>query len=154
MTLPVAIPGRAEYALEHLMLDVNGTLTDRGVLLDGVGARIDRLRPAVTVHLVSADTFGTVEEIATGLGVSFARARSGADKLRRLQALGAERCAVVGNGANDELVLAAAALGIVVIGPEGASARALMVADVVCASVLDALDLLLSPMALAATLRP
>jgi soluble P-type ATPase len=61
---------------------------------------------------------------------------------------------VVGDGANDELVLAAAALGIVVIGPEGASARALMVADVVCASVLDALDLLLSPMALAATLRP
>ena len=61
---------------------------------------------------------------------------------------------VIGNGANDALVLEAAALGIVVLGPEGASSRALRAADIVCSAVTDALDLLLDPTALAATLRP
>jgi soluble P-type ATPase len=30
--LRVAVPGAAELRLEHLVLDVNGTLTDRGRL--------------------------------------------------------------------------------------------------------------------------
>ena len=44
--------------------------------------------------------------------------------------------------------------GSPVIGPEGASAAALQAADVVCFSAADALDLLLEPTALSATLRP
>ena len=51
------------------------------------------------------------------------------------------------------VVLEAAALGLAVLGPEGASAAALRSADVVCASAADALDLLLDPKALSATLR-
>jgi soluble P-type ATPase len=50
-------------------------------------------------------------------------------------------------------MLAAAALGIAVLGPEGASSTALRAADVVCPSILHALDLLLDDRALAATLR-
>ena len=82
------------------------------------------------------------------------RARSGEDKLRQLDQLGRERCAVIGNGANDVLVLESCALGFAVIGPEGASAAALRAADVVCSCAVDALDLLLEPTALSATLRP
>ena len=44
MTLSVPIPGRAELGLDHLLLDVNGTLTNRGVLIDGVEDRLERLR--------------------------------------------------------------------------------------------------------------
>jgi soluble P-type ATPase len=51
-------------------------------------------------------------------------------------------------------MLRAATLGIAVIGPEGAAGPTLVAADVVCRSVLDALDLLLDERALAATLRP
>jgi soluble P-type ATPase len=40
MTLSVSIPGRGDLRLEHLLLDVNGTLTNRGVLLEGVEARL------------------------------------------------------------------------------------------------------------------
>jgi soluble P-type ATPase len=74
--------------------------------------------------------------------------------VKTLDALGRDRCAVIGNGANDVLALEAAAIGFAVLGPEGASAAALRVADIVCASAADALDLLLDPEALAATLRP
>lgn len=60
---------------------------------------------------------------------------------------------MIGNGANDMLALLAAELGIAVIGREGLSVLALRSADVVCASIADALDLLLEPDALVATLR-
>ena len=71
-----------------------------------------------------------------------------------LDELGRHRCVVIGNGANDVLVLEAAALSFAVLGPEGASAAALRSSDVVCASATDALDLLFDPKALSATLRP
>ena len=154
MTLFVSIPGLPDLSLEHLLVDVNGTLTNRGELLDGVEARLGRLSNALDIRLVSADTFGTLDTIAARMNVSGVRASTGEDKLRLLDELGRERCAVIGNGSNDALVLAAAALGFAIIGPEGASATALRSADVVCASAADALDLLLDPRALSATLRP
>jgi soluble P-type ATPase len=154
VTLSVSIPGLAELALEHLLLDVNGTLTNRGELLDGVEARLGRLRDALDIRLVSADTFGTLDTIAARIDVGAVRASTGEDKLRLLDQLGRDRCAVIGNGSNDALVLEAAAVGFAVIGPEGASAAALRAADIVCASAMDALDLLLDPKALSATLRP
>jgi P-type E1-E2 ATPase len=154
MTLCVSIPGRADLRLEHLLLDVNGTLTNRGVLLDSVEAGLGRLSDALDIRLVSADTFGTLDAIAERLKVGAVRASRGEDKVRVLDELGRERCAVIGNGANDVPALEAAALGFAVLGPEGASAAALRSADVVCASVVEALDLLLDPRALTATLRP
>jgi P-type E1-E2 ATPase len=154
VTLALGVPGLPALRLEHLLLDVNGTLTDRGTPLDGVEARVARLADQLEVRLVSADTFGTLDEVAEALGVESVRAATGEDKLRLLDQLGRERCAAIGNGANDTLALAAAAVGIAVLGPEGASASALAAADVVCPSVLDALDLLLDPRALSATLRP
>jgi soluble P-type ATPase len=51
-------------------------------------------------------------------------------------------------------MLREAALGIAVIGPEGAAATAIAAADVVCRSIGEALELLLDDQALAATLRP
>jgi len=154
MTLSVSIPGLPALHLDHLLLDVNGTMTSRGALISDLADRIDRISETLEIRLVSADTFGTLDTVARLLHVSAVRATTGADKLRVLDGLGRGRCAVIGNGANDMLVLEAAALGIAVLGPEGASAAALRCADVVCVSAADALGLLLDPKALSATLRP
>ena len=59
----------------------------------------------------------------------------------------------VGNGRNDRLMLKEAALGIAVLQAEGAAAEALLAADVVAPDILAALDLLLAPEGLIATLR-
>jgi soluble P-type ATPase len=59
----------------------------------------------------------------------------------------------VGNGFDDHLMLHSAALGIAVILGEGAASKTLFEADVVCTSIASALDLLLFPQRLAATLR-
>jgi soluble P-type ATPase len=139
MTLAILIPGGEDLRLNHLMLDVNGTLTNRGMLLEGVTAAVAKLLPSLDIHLVSADTFGTLDSIADLLRATGVRAGSGDDKLRKIDELGPRQTA--------------AALGIVVIGPEGASSQAIRAADVVCLSILDALNLLLEPRALVATLR-
>jgi P-type E1-E2 ATPase len=154
VTLVVEIPGGRRLELDHLVLDVNGTLSDRGALLGGVLERIDRLREVVELHLVSGDTFGTLDALAAELDLPASQVATGKDKLEVVERLGRERCAVVGNGTNDALVLEAAALGIAVVGPEGASGAAVRSADVLCRTVLEALDLLLDPRALRATLRP
>jgi soluble P-type ATPase len=154
VTLVVDIPGGRRLELDHLVLDVNGTLSDRGALLGGILERVDRLRDLLELHLVSGDTFGTLDELAVKLDIPASRVATGEDKLEVLERLGRERCAVVGNGTNDALVLEAAALGIAVVGPEGASGAAVRSAEVLCRSVLEALDLLLDPRALGATLRP
>ena len=65
---------------------------------------------------MSADTLGTLDSIADLLRATGVRAASGDDKLRTLDKLGPQQTAVIGNGANDVLVLEAAALGITVIG--------------------------------------
>jgi len=153
VTFSLDIPGRPPLALEHLLLDQNGTLTNRGALIDGVAERLARLRGRLALHVLSADTFGTLDELARQLGVESHRISTGADKRAFLHALGPRRCAAIGNGNNDVAMLDAAAVGIAVIGPEGASAAAVAAADVVCGSVLDALELLLDERVLIATLR-
>ncbi len=135
------------------MLDVNGTLTDHGALIDGVAERLARVAEILEVHLLSADTFGTLGDVARTLGVEPTRSTSGVDKRHLVEELDPGSCAAVGNGANDALMLEAAALGIAVLGPEGAAGSALQAADVVCGSILFALELLLDERALLATLR-
>lgn len=153
MTLRYEIPGSRAIELQHLLLDINGTLTDRGELLPGVGERLGRLRADVEIHLLSADTFGTLEQLGKELGVETRRISTGPDKAAAGADLGTEDCAAIGNGRNDVEMLQAVRLGIAVVGPEGTSSEALRAADVVCDSILSALDLLLDPLALAATLR-
>ena len=75
------------------------------------------------------------------------------DKLAIVQELGADSVVAIGNGSNDALVLKASAVGICVIGPEGASRAALEAADVVVPSIQAALKLLAEPRRLMATLR-
>jgi len=67
--------------------------------------------------------------------------------------LGKEKCVAIGNGANDVLMLKQSAIGICVIGKEGASSEAVQHSDIVVYDINDALDLLLNPKRIIATLR-
>lgn len=154
--ITIPIPGGDDLRIEWVVLDVNGTLALDGKLLRGVPARIARLREQVGVKLLTADTRGRLDEVARALGVQGLRLEGdavGEQKRAHVERLGAARVAAIGNGMNDVGMLAAAALGIVVLGPEGAAGTALRVADVVVINIIDALDLLLEPLRLVATLR-
>jgi P-type E1-E2 ATPase len=154
MGIALDIPGGQRLDVEHLVLDVNGTLTQRGVAISGILERLAKVGARLEVHVLSADTFGTLGSVAEELGVRARTVATGDEKARYVAELGAERCVAIGNGVNDVAMLDAAALGIAVVGPEGAAGAAVRAADVVCGSILAALDLLLDERALVATLRP
>lgn len=155
--ITVDVPGWKRLELRWLVLDVNGTLTLDGGLLPGVPKRIGELRSRLGIELLSADTHGTLERVGAALDVRWTRLRAGEpdapQKAEFVRELGAERVAAVGNGANDVEMLRTAGLGVALLGHEGLSSAALVAGDVVAGSVEEALDLLLHPTRLVATLR-
>jgi len=152
----IEIPGFGTLRLEHLVLDYNGTIAVDGKLLRGVRSRLLMLAKVLDVHVVTADTFGRVKteirSMKCRLAILAPRGQARA-KLAYVRKLGASRAVCIGNGRNDRLMLKAAALGIAVVQEEGAAAEAVRAADVVVSDARDALDLLLEPRRLVATLR-
>ncbi|MCG9967392.1 HAD hydrolase family protein [Pelotomaculum terephthalicicum JT] len=155
--IELTLPGRnLVLELHHLMLDLNGTLTVDGQLIPGVKERIKNLKDKLDVHLLTADTLGRGAEAAAELGTKLNRVdadRGNQDKKEYLLKLGKENTVAVGNGYNDVHMLEEAVLGIAVIGKEGCSVEAVRRADIVVNDINDALDLLLRPKRLIATLR-
>ena len=150
------VPGFGALQLEHLVLDYNGTLAVDGRLLPSVRPRLRALARQLELHVVTADTFGSVRRVLKGMPcriVVLGPVRQGAAKARYVRALGAARTACIGNGRNDAAMLRGARLGIALVQREGAATAALRAADVAAASIADALDLLLHPLRLKATLR-
>lgn len=160
----LAIPGRSDLVLHHLVSDLNGTLALDGALVAGVAERMARIRAMLGIHILTAGTHGGLERAQTELAEACAaagaptprweRVVTGADKARYVAALGAAEVVALGNGANDALMFGIAGLSIAVLGREGAHGSAVSSAQIVTTSPLDALDLLLHPQRLVATLRP
>ncbi len=154
--LAIDIPGVGLLELEHLVLDLNGTIACGGEVVEGVADALASLGGTLRVLVVTADTHGTAERITRDLGVEvrvIARGAEAEAKLDLVDELGADGCAFVGNGSNDALALRAAAVGVAVIGGEGAARRAVDASDVVVTSIADALALFTEPSRLSATLR-
>jgi P-type E1-E2 ATPase len=149
----IDVPGGDSLRLEHLVLDLNGTLSNRGELIPGVAEGVERLAADLHVHLLTADTLGTGEALGRRLGLAITRIETGDDKAAFVARLGGESTAAIGNGRNDVAMLRAARLGIAIIGPEGAATEAIVASKVVCRSITEALDLLLDDRLLIATLR-
>ncbi len=154
--LEVKVPGHKTLNLTHLILDYNGTVACDGQILDGVHERLETLARSLEIHILTADTFGSVRRALTEMPcrLSVIPLENQAEaKLHYIQQLSANHCVCVGNGRNDRLMLQAAALGIAVLQTEGAAVEAMLAAAVVATNILDALDLLLHPLRLTATLR-
>lgn len=154
--MKIDIPGRAPLLLEDLVLDFNGTLACDGILCNGVRERLDALAGQLRIHVVTGDTFGhaaaQLEGVPCTLNVLPSAGQLEA-KRAYVDALGAERAVCIGNGFNDRLMLEAAGLSIAILQDEGVATGTLLAADIVVKRVVDALDLLLKPLRLVATLR-
>ncbi|MDD3364854.1 MAG: ATPase P [Syntrophomonas sp.] len=153
----LSLPGREiNLELKNLVLDLNGTLTLDGILVEGVASRVGLLKKELEIYLLTSDTLGCGAVVAEELGISIfkvGKEQGGQDKLDFLNTVGTEETIVIGNGFNDRLVLEHAALSIAVIGGEGCCVQALEKADIVVKDILDALDLLIKPLRIVATLR-
>ncbi len=155
--IEIEVPNWKKLRLEHLALDINGTLTLDGELIQGVDERIWKLAEQLHIVLLSADTLGKANIVAERLGVELHlldKQQSGAEqKAIYVSNLGAHNVVAIGNGANDGAMLFMAGLGIAVLGPEGLANEAMENADIVARDITTALDLLLHPNRLIASLR-
>lgn len=153
--LVIEPPGRKPLRISHLLLDYNGTIAEDGLLLQGVASRLEALCKTLDISVITADTHGTAAGRCADLPVEvkvFPTVEVGRIKAEEAGRLGGG-VACIGNGFNDILMSDACALSICVIGREGCCGALLSHADVVVTSITDALDLLLKPDRLRATLR-
>jgi len=154
--IQAVIPGCGIMNLEVLVLDYNGTLALDGQMFESVKDHLKRLSPFLEIHILTADTYGTVVQQCEGLPVQvnvLVSTEHVKEKGDYVLKFGTREVVAIGNGANDQLMLQYARLGIAVIGFEGASTQALLSADLLVHKIEDAFGLLLETKRLKATLR-
>jgi soluble P-type ATPase len=154
--IEIAISGYKTLRLQHLVLDANGTIAKDGVLIEGVAELLHQLQTKLKIHIITADTHGKQDRIDKILQLQSTRILPDGQKKAKLDyaiSLGALNVAAMGNGANDSDMLEKAALGVVILGPEGAAVETMMKADVIVTDIRAGLELLLYPNRLIATLR-
>jgi soluble P-type ATPase len=152
--LRIDIPQRGTLELLHAVFDINGTLAVDGLPIPGTIDHLKQLSLSLSIHLLTAGTHGHLDMLRSVFSFPLRQIQTGEDKVRVVQELGPANVVAFGNGANDAGMLQLAALGIAILGEEGAAITALQAADVLSYSPINAIDLLLQPERLIATLRP
>lgn len=152
--LRIEIPQRGTLELLHAVFDINGTLAASGLPIPGVVDQLKELSPLLSIHLLTAGTHGNLDILRTIFSFPLRQIQTGEDKVRFVQELGPTSVVAFGNGANDVGMLKLAALGIAVLSEEGVAIATLQAADVLAHGPINAINLLLQPKRLIATLRP
>ncbi len=152
--MKITIPNTGELELQTVILDLNGTLTIRGILIEGVQERLEKLKQkGFSLFLFSGDTRGTAKSLADTLGLQYVYASTGEEKRRASLELNPATCVAIGNGFIDVPLFREVGLSIATLQAEGVHREALKEADITVPSIVDALDVLLDEQTLISTLR-
>ena len=152
----IDIPGMGNYTIEHLILDLNGTISLDGRIIRGVKEKLEKLSKKLDITVVTADTNRNAARLLGDLPVTIytiKKTQENDQKLGVVLEKGKNRTVCIGNGRNDVSMLKESAIGICVVGREGASPEAMVLSNLVVPTINDALDLLLKTHRLRATLR-
>ncbi len=149
----IDIPNRGTIELQHAVFDINGTLAVDSIPIPGVVDCLRSLADLLSIHLLTAGTHGNLPALEQALGYPLHIIQNGEEKAAFVQQLGPESVIAFGNGANDILMLRLAAVGVAVLANEGMAIGVLQAADVLTTSPVDAIQLVLHPKRLVATLR-
>jgi soluble P-type ATPase len=152
----IDIPSWGNIDIENIVIDLDGTIAVDGKVFLEVKEKINSLSGQGKIYILTADTQGTANEEILGMNVELIKIPeedSKQGKFDFLKTLNLEMTVAIGNGSNDQIILKEAALGIAVLGDEGVSVSAIKSADIVVKNIQNALDLLLKPKRLMATLR-
>lgn len=152
----IEIPGYKTLDLKYLLLDYNGTIAVDGHLSDSVKELIQEVSKELEIFVLTADTHGTAAAECKGLPVTlktFPSDDAMMSKLGIIDSLDRTQCCAIGNGRNDTLMCAAAALSICIMGEEGCCSHLINETHITVKSIENAFELLLKPKRLIATLR-
>lgn len=159
--IQIDIPGFRTLNITAVCSDYTGTLSLEGQLLHGVKRRLHELAELVEIHVVTSDTRGTARQELKGIPLEL-KIISGQkhDRLKNnymKTQFDPKHTVVLGNGRNDRLwmrtVKESGGLSIAIDAGEGCAVEAMTNADIFLIGSTSALDLLLDPDRIKATLR-
>ncbi len=150
------IPGIGKIEIDNIVFDYNGTIAVDGKLIDDAKVLIIKLKEYANIHILTADTYGTVEKECAELGVKvakFPKEMASLSKKEIVENLGPEKTICVGNGFNDIEMFKICKISIAIIENEGCSGKLLAHSDIVTKSIKDAIKVILNENRMKATLR-
>ncbi len=150
------IPGRGRMRIKNIVFDVNGTIAIDGKIDEKIKKKLEKLAQKVTVILLTADTYGTIEKEMGKTGIKIQKISSPGEVEEKedfIKKLGEEQTIAIGNGENDRLMLKRAILGICVVDKEGASSKAVTNSDIVVYGRETVFELIDNPQRIIASLR-
>lgn len=150
------IPGYGNLEIKNLVLDYNGTLAKDGSLIKDLEGRLRKLAEIMDIYVLTADTYGTVEKEMKDLPVNVEVIKGDnelVEKMEFARNLDPNVTMAIGNGYNDQLMFKEVKLSVVVVGEEACATILFNIADLATVNIFDALDLLLKPHRLIASLR-
>ena len=154
--IQIEIPEFGILKIEHFVTDYSGTLSEDGRVLPEVKEKLNALSEKLKVHVITSDTFGMAKKELQGVNCTLHVLEGEGHIVQKenyVLSLGSDSVVALGNGNNDAKMLKAAKVGISVCLKEGCSVEALKAAKILVRSPIDAIDLLLNPKRLTATLR-
>jgi len=154
--LNIEISEFGDLQLEHAVFDYNGTLAKDGIPEEKVVQQLLELNKILQVHILTADTFGKVQQELRKYPFNIHILTAGnesAQKKEFVENLNPATVVAFGNGSNDIEMLKISGLGIGIIGGEGMSAKVLKNADIIVKNINEGIDLLFNPLRIKATLR-
>jgi soluble P-type ATPase len=155
----IDIPGFGRRSIQSVVSDYTGTHSFGGLIPPGVKTKLRKLAKLVDLHIVTADSFGTARQELAGIAVPYLlrTRRHDREKAKYVRQFDLKHVAAFGNGNNDRLMLKAVkdggGLAIAVDNGEGCALDAMRNADLFVAGAGKAIDLLLDPVRVKATLR-
>ncbi|MDY6953627.1 MAG: hypothetical protein SWE60_19130, partial [Thermodesulfobacteriota bacterium] len=106
------------------------------------------------IFVLSGDTKGTLAQTLKGFPyIQAVLTRTAREKRAFVESLGPERTVCVGNGNIDVEMFKVARLSVCTVQAEGGATRAMLAADIVVTHIKHAMEILLDPHKLIATLR-
>lgn len=158
MGIDVKIPWGEKYIIENVVFDLNGTLATNGKIAKSTEDLLKKLAKQAKIYIITADTHNTAKQLEKEIG-EFAEIfvlksdEHDLEKARFVHTLGFRETVTLGNGANDLKMVEEGILSFAVIAGEGAYAPLLGKVDMVVHNVDHAIEMLLNPMKIVATIR-
>lgn len=147
------IPHKGIIELHHAIFDVNGTIAVDGTPIPGVVDQLKTLAEKLSIHILTGGTHGNIPELEKAFGYPLQIVQNAQEKTEYVQKLDPSTVIAFGNGVIDVGMLRLAAVGVAVIATEGLAVSALQAADVLAFGPIDAINMVLKPKRLVATLR-
>ncbi len=151
------IPGKGKMTIENVVLDFNGTIAYDGTIKNGIREKIEKMHEmGINIYILTADTYHQAAEQCKDMPVTleiFDVDNAALSKREIVNNIDSKVTMTIGNGNNDVEMFEESILSVAVIGDEGCAVKAIFAADIITNNIDDAIDLILNPHRIKATLR-